>query len=119
MCVKGRASFSLAQFALGHMFVLLLCFVSFPTMVFSPTPFEAPQAVTGQWEGFAVWRDGGAAPYRTGSMVLSRPGLVLFGQLLLDVEQELVVGEGRFGAVLDEVLEETALCRRVVSEQRE
>lgn len=88
-------------------------------MVFSPTLFEAPQAVTGQWEGCVSWRDGGAASCRTGSMVLSRPSSVLFGQLLLDVEQELIVGERGFGTVLDQVLEETALYRRVVSEQRE
>lgn len=48
-----------------------------------------------------------------------RPGSILFGQLLLDVEQELVVRKRRFRAVLNQVLEETALCRRVVSEQRE
>lgn len=66
-----------------------------------------------------TWRDGGAASCRTRSTVLTRPGSVLFGQLLLDVEQELVVGEGGFRTVLDQVLEETALCRRVISEQRE
>lgn len=52
MClyVKGRASFfSLAQFALGHVFVLLLCLFS-PQWSLAPPPFEAPQAVTGQWE---------------------------------------------------------------------
>lgn len=61
----------------------------------------------------------GRRPAGPGSVVVSRPGSVLFGQLLLDVEQELVVGEGGFGTVLDQVREEIALCRSVVSEQRE
>lgn len=65
------------------------------------------------------WRDGGVASRRTGSTVLSRLGSVLFGQLLLDMEKELVVGERRFRTILDQVLEETVLRRRVVSVQRE
>ena len=43
---------------------------------------------------------------------------LLLGDLLLDVQQELVVGQSRLGPVLDHVLHEVTLLRAVVPEAR-
>ena len=43
---------------------------------------------------------------------------LLLGDLLLDVQQELVVGQSRLGPVLDHVLHEVPLLRAVVPEAR-
>lgn len=57
---------------------------------------------------------GGESPQ---SKLLRRPAFcrVLFGHLLLDLLQELLVGRGRLGPILHQVLEERRLGRSVVS----
>lgn len=115
VCVKGRASFILStQFCAGsrvHFAALFVCF--FPAMVSSPAPLSGTTGCdwpVGGGRGSCRGEAPGRRPAGLGSMVLSRPCSVLFGQLLLDVEKKLVVGERRFGTVLDQVLEEIALC---------
>lgn len=41
-------------------------------------------------------------------------GGILLGRLLLDMLQELLVGRGRLGAILHQVLEQSGLGRRIV-----
>ena len=109
--------------------VLLLCC---PQVILSP-PSPGATAVICQWEMgggvglLSLCGPKGLPPSKSGSIRGAEtshemPGSAfhtsLFGHLLLDVEQKLVVGERSLGAILHQMLEKTALSRRVIPRER-